>query len=446
MYRHLVKSGCAKVSKVALNDNSCGWVETLPKRNDIQRLQGNLRCEWAVIGAGFAGLSAARRLAELYPQADIVVIEGQRAGEGSAGRNSGFAVDTSPGRVGDDETMKSKALTSYVINMAGLEYLREAVEAYGLQHTWDGNGKFHCAAEPRHAGNLEKFEEILQQLDIPYKWLEGERLNRRLGIPYYHKGIWTKQAALVQPAALIRGLALHLPENVRLLEETPVEEIEYGDQVRIQCRQGTVTADKAVVATNGLLGEFGLFRGRMMHLTLTASMTRPLTTAERDRIGDPDPWGILSAHRMGATIRYTSDRRIMMRNTAEYWPGLAMSESDLAARRKLHLKAIRARWHMLPELEIEHTWSGVVAVSRNFSSVFAQPAPNVLAVGGFNAGGIARGTGLAKLLVDQYAGVPSAALSEAQKLAPPAILPPRPLLDIGARLNVMRMRAGAGRE
>ena len=52
MYRHLVKSGRAKVSKMALNDNSCGWVETLPKRNDIRRLQGDLRCQWAVIGAG----------------------------------------------------------------------------------------------------------------------------------------------------------------------------------------------------------------------------------------------------------------------------------------------------------------------------------------------------------------------------------------------------------
>ncbi|MES0879220.1 NAD(P)/FAD-dependent oxidoreductase [Roseibium sp. SCP14] len=446
MYDHLTKTRKASISKTARNDNSCGWIETLPARTDFPQLQQVKKADWVVVGGGFSGLAAARRLAELYPETSIALIDAQRVGECSAGRNSGFVVDTSPGRVGDDEAMKSKALANYLINKAGLDYLRETVRRHVIECDWDDNGKFHCAAEPRHAKDLNNFEKVLQELGVPYEWMKGGQLEQRLGIPYYHTGLWTKQAALVQPAALARGLLQTLPENVSIYENTRVRQIDYGQPVHLLTEHGTLTATNVVVATNGLLGEFGLFKGRLMHLTLTASLTRPLTTDERATIGDPAPWGILSAHRMGATIRYTNDHRIMMRNTAEFWPKLAMNEADLAKRRARHMQAIRTRWPMLPDLGIEHTWSGVVAVSRNFSSVFAQPLPNVLAVGGFNAGGIARGTGLAKLLIDQYAGVPSAALSEAQKLAPPSVLPPRPLLDIGAGLNIARMGLGRGKE
>ena len=70
------------------NPGISGWREVLPPRHARKPLNENLNADYLVIGAGFAGLSAARRLNQLLPDAKIVVLEACEVGEGPAGRNS----------------------------------------------------------------------------------------------------------------------------------------------------------------------------------------------------------------------------------------------------------------------------------------------------------------------------------------------------------------------
>ena len=46
-----------------INDNNCGWINNLPKRSNIKKLNSNLLCDYLIVGAGYTGLSAARQLA-----------------------------------------------------------------------------------------------------------------------------------------------------------------------------------------------------------------------------------------------------------------------------------------------------------------------------------------------------------------------------------------------
>ena len=77
-----------------INDNNCGWINDLDKRFDIKTLDRDKTCDWLIIGAGYTGLSAARKLSELHPKQTIVIIDAQLAGEGASSRNSGYLVDT----------------------------------------------------------------------------------------------------------------------------------------------------------------------------------------------------------------------------------------------------------------------------------------------------------------------------------------------------------------
>ena len=77
-----------------INDNTCSWINDLNSRNNIQILSSNLNCEWLIVGAGYTGLSAARKLGQLYPKQKILLIDAQLAGEGASSRNSGYLVDT----------------------------------------------------------------------------------------------------------------------------------------------------------------------------------------------------------------------------------------------------------------------------------------------------------------------------------------------------------------
>ena len=55
-----------------------GWYETLPPPHRYPRLDTDLSTDWLIVGAGFAGLSAALRLARNAPGERIVIIDAQR--------------------------------------------------------------------------------------------------------------------------------------------------------------------------------------------------------------------------------------------------------------------------------------------------------------------------------------------------------------------------------
>ena len=91
------------------NDNNCSWINDLDHRTNIKTLTTNLDTEYLIVGAGFTGLSAARKLSELFPNKQITIVDAQLAGEGASGRNSGYLVDTTL----NDGFTSNKELESY---------------------------------------------------------------------------------------------------------------------------------------------------------------------------------------------------------------------------------------------------------------------------------------------------------------------------------------------
>ena len=77
-----------------INDKGCSWIKDLSPRTNIETLKTNEDCEWLIIGAGYTGLSAARKLGQLYPNKKIILVDAQLSGEGASSRNSGYLVDT----------------------------------------------------------------------------------------------------------------------------------------------------------------------------------------------------------------------------------------------------------------------------------------------------------------------------------------------------------------
>ncbi len=77
-----------------INDNGCSWINDLKPRSNIELLKKNEECDWLIVGAGFTGLSAARKLGQLFPNQKIILVDAQLAGEGASSRNSGYLVET----------------------------------------------------------------------------------------------------------------------------------------------------------------------------------------------------------------------------------------------------------------------------------------------------------------------------------------------------------------
>ena len=67
-----------------LNDNSCGWLTNLQPRKNFKILNQNQKCDYLIVGAGYTGLSAARKLSEINSSKKIIIVDAQLAGEGSS--------------------------------------------------------------------------------------------------------------------------------------------------------------------------------------------------------------------------------------------------------------------------------------------------------------------------------------------------------------------------
>ena len=77
-----------------INDISCGWINSLPFRKYNKSLKENTFCDYLIVGGGFTGLSAARKLSEIEKDKKIIIVDSQYCGEGASSRNSGYLVDT----------------------------------------------------------------------------------------------------------------------------------------------------------------------------------------------------------------------------------------------------------------------------------------------------------------------------------------------------------------
>ena len=426
--------------------DSHGWSELLPWRSPSPRLVGRLRVAWAVIGAGLTGLASARRLAELHPDKEILLIEARCVGQGASGRNSGFAVATSQFNGGFDPAQLEHYRRVNRINLAGLDSLDALIASQAIDCQWRREGFIHTAADNAALREYDFFRRYLEFLQIGHTSLDAAEIGELIGSDHYQAGIRIADGALLQPAALVRGLAASLPDNVRLCEQSPVLKLVEGKALKLELAEAEVTCDKLIVATNYEAPGIGLVRGRVIGSTLAGSFTRVLTAEERARLGKLPDWGAISLHGGGATVRLTVDGRIKIRNTAEYHGGRLLSDGQLAKRQRIHRAAFENRFPQLADVPFEFAWSGVEGITRNGTNLFGEQRRGVYLAGGYNGSGVSRGTAFGIAIADYASGASSQTVSDCLASVPAQWIPPRPLLDVGAFFKVRSRFRGVGRD
>lgn len=427
------------------NDATNGWSRILPPRAPKPRLEADARADWIVVGAGFAGLAAARRLATNRPDERVVVLEAHEAGENASGRNSGFAIDL-PHNIGSTLDELDGSRRYMALSRAAIEHLAQQVDQHTIACDWSRRGKYHTAVSPRGAREiLEPFANELDKLGEPWRWLDRDELAKEIGTSYHHAAVYTPGCVLMNPAALVRGLADTLPGNVTLHEHSPVIEVAYDNGVRLTTPNGSVRAPRMILCVNGLAEQFGFFTGRLLRFAAHASLTRPLTSAERSALGGQDDWGTTPANAfVSTTMRFTRDHRILIRHGITYDPGHRLGARQHARVRHQHEREFRRRFPMLPEVTFDHTWTGYVCLSRNHAPGFGRVAPNVWAAVCQNAVGVTKGTIGGLLAADMACGIDNPLIKDMQSLGEPTGLPTRPALDIGVhaqtRFDLWRQR------
>ncbi|OCX20212.1 oxidoreductase [Stutzerimonas xanthomarina] len=434
-----------KVTSTPADDATCGWFHLSKPRQARPSHSGNTHARWVVVGAGFTGLAAARQLALNFPDDEVVLIEAQEVGFGSSGRNAGFAIDLphdigAEDYIGDIET----ARISLKLNLTGQTILKSLVEKHRIDCHLRPSGKYQAAIEDRGVAVLDAYRRGLDKLGQPYEVIEGKDLPDHIGTSFYRQALFTPGTALVQPAALVKGLADSLPANVTLHEHTAITAVEYGDKTVLTHRHGRITADKLLLANNAFGMRFGFLQGTMLPVFTYASLTRELTEEEQLRLGGKPFWGLIPADPFGTTLRRTHDNRILVRNSFNRDGHSQQKYLDRFVKR--HRESFARRFPMLPEVEFDYTWGGSLALSRNHMGYFGKLAPNVYGALCCNGLGVTRGTVTGTLLADWIAGQRNDLIDFLLSSPGPNKNPPEPLLSLGVNMNLLWGQCRAGRE
>ncbi len=232
-----------------------------------------------------------------------------------------------------------------------------------------------CRYPASHGPDFLPLADELEALNEPYRLVTGNELTGEIGAPYFTAAVYASRCVLLNPAALCRGLADMLPHNVVHYEKIPVTGIDYSGGLTLTTAQGENRAPRMILTVNGCAQQFGFFQRRLLSFAVPASLSRPLTQDECKALGGKNEWGLTATHGyVGTTMRMTHDQRILIRQNVRLCPGMNDSDAKRQVIGREHKKLLDQRFPMLPNVTMEHTWTGYVCASRNGSPGFGRIA------------------------------------------------------------------------
>jgi glycine/D-amino acid oxidase-like deaminating enzyme len=429
-------------------DGVNGWWESLPAAAPAVSVSSERRYDWVVVGGGITGLCAARRLAELAPDASIALVEADRIGRTTAGRNSGFFVDL-PHDISSESYSRSVEADKADVRFQrhGIDYVRSIVRQHGIECDWRDDGKFHASVNKKGHTGLVHFADGLARIDEPFEWLDAPAIAKVTGTDFYQGALFTPGCSTVQPAALMRGLAASLPANVQVFELSAVKRIDdQGPCKVLGFANGKLIAKRVILCTNAYAATFGGHPNGLLPVYTFASMTRVMTPQEVSGLGGTRSWSLIPADPMGSTVRRLITDRICVRNHFAFRPNLEVSQADLTKARNLHRRSFERRFPMLKDVELEYTWGGPLCLSANNGALFGRRDDGVFEAIGCNGLGLSRGSASGKLIAEYALGRTSDLVQQLLNQPHPRSLPVRPIADVAVSAAIWVKEFSAGAE
>lgn len=437
-----------EIAKINKEPSHSGWFAILDNIEPAKPLAQNINCDWLVVGGGWMGLHATRRLAELDPQANIVLVDAGRIGNNAAGRSAGFAIDLAhnPRKKNFAEDVDGNRAEKH-INLEGINYMRQAVEELGVSCDWSAEGKYHASATERGVNGLRVFADALDSLGEKYEWIQRDQISEITGSQHYRKALFAPGTVLLQPAKYLRNSVKVLPGNVRVYEDTPIINLESGQSAPVcQTPAGIIRTGNLLLCNNGQLTNWGFFKKTAIPLYTYASLSAPLTDQESASIGGRPSFGVIPADSFGTTLRRTFDNRLFLRNVYAYGRNFKSTIANVNKARRLHQRAFNRRYPGIASMGFEYSWGGAMALSHNGGMVFGQLARNIYGTAFCNGTGVSRGTTFGKALAEYAMGQESKTIKILLNRAKPIPAYPAWITELGVRFTTRWRFFRAGKE
>jgi glycine/D-amino acid oxidase-like deaminating enzyme len=415
---------------------------------DVTPLRGATSADVCIVGGGYTGLWTALAVKRREPGADVVVVEADLCGSGASGRNGGFVM-----------TWWSKFAT--LVKLCGPEAALDlarrseaAISSIGEFCVENGISGFHQGGWLWTATNVSQVDAWKQTVEMvgafgaqPYELLDAREVARRSGSAVHLAGIFERNAAIVQPALLARGLrAAARRAGVRIFERSPMVELRGERKPRVVTAQGEVSAERVVLALNAWGAALPQLRRALVVVASDVIATEPVP--ERlDAIGWGRELSISDSRRLVNYYRISDDGRVIFGKgggTLAMGGRIGSSYNRTSVRRREVHRQLRHIYPALWDVPVARSWRGPIDYSLTGLPFFCRVngRSDIFAGSGFSGNGVGpafmAGQTLARLVIDGRDDTMPDALTR----APQGSLPPEPFRYVGG----LMVRAATARK
>ena len=345
------------------------WLKTLPEINNIKPLTDSLKCDIAIIGGGFTGLSAAYHLRLLLPGVDVRVIEANICGFGASGRNGGFS-GTLFGMDKDITALrfgKINTIAAHHYMEDAVDYLEKIIVKHNINCDYEKKGSLFVATTATQIKRLD------HKLYLADRWgLEGieswdeKRLHDEFQSNVYRRGMFDRRTGLLNPALFTRGLAkIARKAGATIYEMSPVTSIKKNSKGFCICTpEGELQAEKIIFASNAYSILFPGLSSKQIPVFQNIIVSEPLSIEQIKSIGWQSRCGIEDARNQLHYYRLTSDNRLLIGGGSIEPVFKQKIDHDSNKKVFTHLKKhVLKIFPQLTGLKFTHQWGGPVSIT-----------------------------------------------------------------------------------
>ncbi|MBV5297638.1 MAG: FAD-binding oxidoreductase [Rhodoferax sp.] len=385
-------------SDTQLNQNSY-YEASVTRPALLPSLQQPMAADVLVVGAGFAGLSAAIELARRGYS--VVVLEADRVCSGASGRNGGQAI---VGYASGQEPFEHQlglvpARLVWDMSMQSIALIDQRIREFGIDCDWV-KGYLHLADSPRKAAVLQQeVARMARDYGFQAELATGAGVQRHIRSPIYQAAAFDTTSGHLHPLKYGLGLARAAQAlGVQIFEGSAVRRLDRGASLKAHTASGSVTARFGVLAGNCTLSEYAgavapEISARIMPVGTYMIGTAPLDAALCRELM-PANAAACDNNFILDYFRFSADHRLLFGGRVSY------STRTPANLRRLMAQRMAKVFPQLSLVPVDFLWGGFVDISMNRAPDFGRLGHNLYYLQGFSGHGVAL-TGLAGQLVAQ---------------------------------------------
>ncbi|WP_297773813.1 FAD-binding oxidoreductase [uncultured Roseovarius sp.] len=328
------------------------------------------RFDVAVIGGGFTGLSAARRLARAG--VSVALLEAEHVGAGGSGRNGGHLNNgIAHGYAAAKAHLGAgRAHALYQAYDRSIDMIEDTIAQERIACDFRRSGKLKLASKPSHVASLRaNCDLIARDVDPEARWVEPDALRDEIGSNAFHGASLQPKSAMMHMGRYVSGLARAAAGHGALIwENAPVTGRRKEDGLwRLETARGHLHAERVIVATGAYSGAvkgaaLKPFRKRIISVGSFIVATRPLTD-EEVAATLPGNRTCVTSMNIGNYFRLSPDNRLIFGGRARF---SASSDQQSDAKSGEILRAGMARiFPHLAHVEIDYCWGGLVGMTKD---------------------------------------------------------------------------------